>query len=290
MQLNTETNKRYLMSDDEYRRICELVCANFGIIIKGDKRLTVHTKLSHRLELLGLKTYDEYINYVQEDESGIELINLVSHVTNNETYFFREKPQLDLFAEVLKDVKRERQKADRKDVNILSVGCSSGEETYSLNIITIESGLFIWDWAVNITGMDINTIYLDKARQAIYHKNSFRSLNGNSNLLNKYFYIENNRYILKRAFARNVRFVHGNAMNRGDFESFKNIDIIVCRNILIYMDDPAFDMIISNFYNSLSDNGYLFVGLSESLIQRTDLFVPEYRSGVIVYRKNVKKN
>jgi chemotaxis protein methyltransferase CheR len=281
-------SKNDFMTGEEFVLLRDLVHDRFGIIMKGDRRLTLHARISHRLKILGIATYRDYYNYAVSDTSGEELCVLASHITNNETYFFREKAQLDLFSEILKDIKRKRQARNENALRILSLASSSGEEAYSLNIIVQENGLFAWDWDVKIIGMDLNRNAIVKAREASYTKSSFRSLNGDAAVVGKYFSVEGDRYILRRSLTKNVEFIHGNIIDSGSFEGLGTVDAIFCRNVLIYMSDEAIEKVARNFSHVLSDEGYLFIGASESLIQKTNLFVPEYNSGVIVYRKNVR--
>lgn len=280
-------SKKDLMSEEEFSLLRDLITREFGIVMKGDKRLTLHTKVSHRLSILDLATYREYYDYIMADPSREELFVFASHITNNETYFFREKAQLDFFGELLKEIKKERQEKGRNTVRVLSVASSSGEEAYSLNIIVQESGLFVWDWDVRISGIDIDRNALKKAREACYTRNSFRTLNGDAACISKYFTVEDDRYTLRRALTKNVEFRHGNMLGPEAFDGVGDTDVIFCRNVLIYMDDEAIERAVRNFYSVLSDTGYLFIGSSESLIQKTNLFVPEYRDGIIVYRKNL---
>ncbi|MBI4690632.1 MAG: protein-glutamate O-methyltransferase CheR, partial [Nitrospirae bacterium] len=125
--LRNECHKEFI-TDEEIRLFKDLVRKEFGIAIKGDKKLTFYTKLSHRLNILGLTNYRKYYDFIVSDPSKEELYVFASHITNNETYFFREKTQLDVFAEVLKDIKKEKQKKKQHTLNILSLACSSGEE------------------------------------------------------------------------------------------------------------------------------------------------------------------
>lgn len=280
-------SKKELMTEAEFSLLRELVHKEFGIWLKGDKRLTLHTKVSHRLSILGLKTYKEYYDFITSDPSRTELNVLASHITNNETYFFRERSQLDLFGELLKEIKNYRQKRNQKMLRILSLASSTGEEAYSLNIIIQESGLFLWNWDVRITGIDIDINAIKKAQEASYTKNSFRTLNGDAGFVNKYFSIDGERYLLRRSLTNNVRFRHGSILDPKSYEGIESVDVIFCRNVLIYMSDEAIVKAAENFHSVLSDGGYLFVGSSESLIQKTNLFVPEYNRGMIVYRKNV---
>lgn len=284
-----DQDKNVFMSEEEFDLLRSLINKEFGIQIKGDKRLTLHTKISHRLQMLDINSYRAYYNYLITDSSREELYSLISHITNNETYFFREKPQLDVFTELLNEVKKERQKKEQKQVKILSLASSSGEEAYSLNILAQESGLFLWDWDIKIIGIDIDRNAINKAQAACYNKNSLRfngNLSGNTiDFLNKYFVTDGENFFLKKAFSKNVSFRHGNLLDSKSFADFKDIDIIFCRNVLMYMDDNAIKKIVANLYSSLSDTGYLFIGSTESLIQKTDLFYPEYCKGVIVYKK-----
>jgi chemotaxis protein methyltransferase CheR len=237
--------------------------------------LTLHTRVSHRLSVLGLQTYGEYYDFIQADSSREELYELASHITNNETYFFREKSQLDLFSNLLKEIKTERQKRNEQKLMVLSVASSSGEEAYSLNIIVQESGHFVWNWDIRITGIDINRLALEKAREASYTKNSFRGLNGDSHLVGKYFSAEGERYALRRSLTKNVDFRHGNILDEGSYEGLEPMDVIFCRNVLIYMSDEAIGRLARNFYRDLSKKGYLFIGSSESLIQKKNICVQE---------------
>jgi chemotaxis protein methyltransferase CheR len=280
--------KNDFMTGEEFALLRDLVHDKFGILLRGDRRLTLHARISHRLKILGIATYRDYYNYAVSDDSGEELCILASHVTNNETYFFREKAQLDLFSEILKDIKRQRQARNENVLRVLSLASSSGEEAYSLNIIVQENGLFAWDWDVKITGMDLSRSAIVKAREASYTKSSFRSLNGDAAMVGKYFTVEGDRYILRRSLTKNVEFINGNIIDGGAFEGLGPVDTIFCRNALIYMSDEAIEKVARNFFHVLSDEGYLFIGASESLIQKTNLFVPEYNGGVIVYRKNVR--
>ncbi len=278
-------DKKTVMSEEEFSSLRDLIEREFGILLRGDRRLTLHARVSHRLSILGLSTYKEYYDYILADPTREEFFTLASHITNNETYFFRERPQLDAFVEILQDIKREKQGGTQR-IRILSLASSSGEEAYSLNILIQESGLFLWNWEVEIIGIDIDRTAIKKANAAAYTANSFRSLNGDMNKVERYFTVADGRYLLKRAYAKNVEFRHANILDSGLYAGLAPVDVIFCRNVLIYMSDPATERLVRNFSSSLTETGYLIIGSAESLIQRTNLFVPEYRGKVIVYRKS----
>ncbi|MDA8432253.1 MAG: protein-glutamate O-methyltransferase CheR [Nitrospiraceae bacterium] len=278
--------KSNVMTEEDFALLKDLVRRELGILLKGDKRLMLHARVSHRLEILGLATYRDYYDFILSDPSKEELSTLASHITNNETYFFREKVQLDAFSSLLKEIKKEKQRRGQNRLRILSVASSSGEEAYTLNVVLQESGLFAWDWDVMITGIDINRNSIRKAEEATYTRNSFRSLNGNAEMLKRYFILDNDRYVLRKFYRKNIAFRHGNILDPGAFTGLAPVDVIFCRNVLIYMSDEATERIVRNFADCLDDIGYLFVGTSESLIQKTNRFAPEYVDGIIVYRKH----
>ncbi len=288
MDILSEAGGINFMTHAEFDRIKGLVSSEFGIRIKGDKRLTIHAKLSHRLGILGIRSYGDYFDYMASDPLKEELLHFMSHITNNETYFMREATQLRFFQqEALPEIKRLRQAKGENRVNIFSAGCSSGEELYTLNILIMESGLFAWGWDVTLTGLDVSRAALKKAERAVYTRNSFRGLNGDSGgFIKKHFDSESDGYSLKRPYRGNVRLRQGNVLESSSLDGIRDLDAIFCRNILIYMTDDAIRRITENFHRSLSGGGYLFLGASESLLGKTDLFVPECRDRVIFYRKS----
>lgn len=275
------------ISEEEFQLLIDLIHSEFGLRTKGDKRLTFHARISHRLHILGLTSYREYVDYLRSDPSREELLILASLITNNETYFFREHAQLEVFKEILKTIKKEKQKNQHTTVQLLSFPCSSGEEAYTLNIVVQESGHFFGDWEIKVIGIDVDRAVLQKARDACYTGNSFR-VNCPSDTMNKYFTTNKGRYTLKRSFAKNVEFRYGNIIDNATLKGLNDMDVIFCRNLLIYMSDAALHRAVQNLYNALSERGYLFIGTAETIMHKTDLFKPELVNNIIVYRKNVK--
>ena len=286
--LSTYDQKTLCMTEDEYALFRDLIEREVGIVMKGDKRLTLHTKLSHRLSILDIRSYKDYYDFIISEPSKEEFYSFMAHITNNETYFQREMGRITLVAGLLNDIKRHRQKKDHKKITFLSAGCSTGEEAYTLKIMLMESGLFAWGWEVNVIGIDLSRSALKKARNAVYTKNSFRTLDGTDEFSQKYFDRKDDLYTLKPPYRSQVEFRHGNILDPASWEGIQDIDVIFCRNVLIYMSDDAIGRITENFYRHLADEGHLFIGSSESLLNKTDLFVPECREGLIVYKKNLK--
>ncbi|MHB8880638.1 MAG: CheR family methyltransferase [Thermodesulfovibrionales bacterium] len=273
------------MNDEEFEHLRGLVSREIGIVLKGAKRSILTTKVAQRLGVLKLATYQDYCTFIVSDQTKEELYLLASHITNNETYFFRETQQLDSFSNLLRDIKAEKQKRGSNAIRILSLGSSTGEEAYTMNMLIHESGLFVWDWDIKITGIDIDRNALRKAADAVYSQNSFRMVGEDDDRIRKYFTREQNQFVLKRHLTRNVGFRHGNLLTKEAYAGLEDTDVVFCRNVLIYMNDDAIRKIAENLHGVLSDRGHLFVGASESLIEKTKLFYPETLYGTTVYRK-----
>ncbi len=282
----TGSRKDIPMTEEEFSLFRRLVEGEFGIVIKGDKRLTLHTKLAHRLQILGLASYTDYYSLIMSQASRDELYSFIAHITNNETYFQRETAKMGIFGRLLNEIKRAKQKKGLNRITVLSAGCSSGEEAYTLNIMLMESGLFTWGWEVKVIGIDVNRNALRKAEKASYTKNSFRLLNGNEEFARKYFELKDGVYVLKGPYRSSVEFRHGNLLDTRAFDGIGPVDVIFCRNVFIYMNDRAIRRVAENFHRHLADEGYLFIGSSESLLNKTNLFITEHREGNILYRKN----
>src|SRR6266704_1106316 len=166
-----------LMKPEEFRLIREFTAEQFGLVIDQGKEGYLAAKLFPRLQELRLPSFAEYYSYLKfAPRCTEEHARYISLITNNETYFFREMAQLNTFAKlVLPELKARKFAAAEKRLRILSVGCSSGEEVYTLAMLLLQSGLFAWDWDLKITGIDIDPLVLAKAEAGIYTGRAFQS-------------------------------------------------------------------------------------------------------------------
>jgi len=209
---------------------------------------------------------------------------MISHLTNNETYFFREAPQLQVFADpILKALKERKAAAGERTLRVLSAGCSTGEEVHTLAMIIHDSGQFFWGWDVQVFGMDVDAAALEKARRGLYFHNSFRSLN--PALMDRHFVGEGTGAQVREAIRRLVRLRQGNLLDPASYEGLRPLDAVFCRNVLIYFSDAAILKVVRLFHEALAPGGYLFLGHAESLSRITDLFTPIRFQGAIVYQK-----
>ena len=273
------------LKEEEFRLLRELIHEQFGLFFDDNQRGSLRSRLAGRLASLGLATFEDYYPYLRfgprRDE---ERSRLAIHLTNNETYFYREMPQLQVFADTVIKAQRDRKAAgeDRR-LHVLSAGCSSGEEAYTLAMILYDSGLFFWNWDVVVTGMDIDTAALEKAQRGVYHPNSFRSIR--PAILEKHFVKEPGGARVKDVIRKLVRFRPGNIVEPASYEGLAPLDTIFCRNVLIYFSDAMILKAVTLFHEALAPGGYLFLGHAESLSRITDLFTPIRFQGAMAYQK-----
>jgi len=277
-----------VLSDYEFRLLRDHIHEYCGMFFDDSKASTLASRLSFRLKLLDIRSYSEYYNYLKYNpRSDEEMEDLIPHLTNNETYFFREMNQLNYFVtSLVEDIKDRKVKAGSKKLRILSCGCSSGEEAFTLAMLFEEGGLYRQGWDVGITGIDIDRKVLEKASKGVYTSYSLRATD--KDRIARYFEKEGESYRLSDRIREKVKFTRGNLMDPATLVAYKGADAIFCRNVLIYFSDGAIKKIADGFYDVLSDEGCLMLGHSESLSRITDIFYARRTPNAIVYAKKEK--
>lgn len=188
--------------------------------------------------------------------------DLLPLVTINETYFFREMAQLELFKnELLPEIVR--RKTTRK-LRILSAPCSSGEEPYSIAMLLDEAPVPLVGWEVEIWGVDIDGPVIQKAEKGLYPRSAFRATD--ESYLARYFTQEGDLYRVGRRLTGRVKFRQGNLFEMAKWPGFTDFDAIFCRNLLIYFDKPTQKRLVETFHRALAPGGYFLIGHSESLL------------------------
>jgi chemotaxis protein methyltransferase CheR len=271
---------------DVFRLIRDFIRDYCGIFFDDDSRYLIEKRLSRRVQTLHFNTFREYYRYLlyhkNRDE---ELSSIIDILTVNETYFFREQNQLKAFSEEilpeLKDINKEK-----KRLRIWSAGCSTGEEPYTIAMLVLEKGGFL-NWNVEIFGSDINQRVLQAARAGLYRKNSFRTTE--PYLQHKYFREENNLSRISDNVKQFVNFSHLNLLDPFKVKLVGTMDVIFCRNVLIYFDHPSRKKVIEMFYERLVEGGYLLLGHAESLINISTAFTLKHFKYDMVYQKPLKK-
>jgi chemotaxis protein methyltransferase CheR len=275
-----------LLSEEEFRLLRDFIHEKFGIYFDTGDRALLRSRLLGRLNSLDLVSFEDYYHYLRfGPDRNEELWRMITHLTNNETYFYREAGQLTAFADnVLRILKDRKLKQGDRRLCIVSAGCSTGEEAHTLSMMLHDSGEFFWNWDLQIYGIDVDQVALEKARKATYHHNSFRSVG--PDLIERHFVDQGNgSHQVKENLRRQVQFVHGNIIDPATYEPFRPIDVIICRNVLIYFSDIATLKAIQTFHQMLAPGGYLLLGHAESLSRISDMFTPIRFKGAMIYQK-----
>jgi chemotaxis protein methyltransferase CheR len=273
------------LSEEEFRLLRDFIHERYGLFFDEAQRSSLRSRLEARLAGLDLGSFEDYYHYLRfGPQRAEELERMITHLTNNETYFFRESAQLQVFSDpILKTLKERKARTGDRTLRILSAGCSTGEEAHTLAMIIHDSGLFFWNWDVQVFGLDVDGAALEKARRAVYFHNSFRSLS--PALLERHFVSLGAGTQVKEGIRRLTRLRQGNLMDPATFEGLAPLDAVFCRNVLIYFSDAATLKVVRLLHEALAPGGYLFLGHAESLSRITDLFTPIRFQGAIVYRK-----
>jgi chemotaxis protein methyltransferase CheR len=273
------------LSEEQFRLLRDFIHEQFGLYFEDGQRATLRARLAGRLSRLGLLSFEDYYRFLRfAPEREAERRRMVAHLTNNETYFFREQPQLAVLAgSVLRSLKEEKSRQGSRSLRLLSVGCSTGEEALTLAMVVYDSAQFFWSWDVRVVGLDVDDSALEKARQGLYHQNSLRGVSPDK--LERHFQSEGSGVRVKEPVRKLVSFCSGNLLDPASYEGLAPVDVIFCRNVLIYFSTSSTRKALERFHAVLAPGGYLFLGHAESLSRVTDAFTPVRFPGAMLYQK-----
>jgi len=258
------------MSANDFCRLSEFIHSHYGIKLPDSKKIMLESRLRKRLYALHMKSYEEYSRYVFS-KSGLEneLVHMIDLVTTNKTDFYREPMHFDyLVREALPELIRKERTGTAKRLEVWSAGCATGEEPYTIAMVVNEffEGFGEPHERFEILATDISTKALDVARMAIYDEERIEPLP--NDMKDKYMMRSKDRskrlIRITPELRSRVQFRRLNFMD-GDFGISEPMDIIFCRNVLIYFDGKTQENLINKFCDYLVHGGYMFVGHSESL-------------------------
>ena len=286
----------------------DLIYEKSGIYFPENKKYVLDSRLASCLSEQNCATFEEYLALVKTDGwRHTELPSLFNAITTNETFFFRDLPQLQAFNEfVLPSVLKEKQSTKR--IKIWSAACSTGEEPYTLGILLLErfrewarpserssaetsllrnapgaGGQDLNGWKVEVAASDLSEATLASAREGCYDSYAMRRVP--PTLAERYFTAKDGRHLVRPKLRRLVSFANINLFDTARVKLMSGMDIIFCRNCLIYFDDKAKKRVLDSLYDCLNPNGYLVIGFSESLRNLTRAFRPISLNKTVVYQK-----
>lgn len=250
------------ITDKEFINLVDYIKRNFGVDLYHKKSL-VTSRLINYLTENKYKSFTHFFDHVLADKTGEATTLLLNKLTTNHTYFMRESQHFNMFRnEVLPYLETTLQA--KKDLNIWSAGCSSGEEPYTLAMIIADYfGINKTEWDTRILATDISTQVLEKAVNGIYKKEDIETLP--KRWQSRYFEeLTNGNYKIIQKINREVIFKRFNLMGER-FPFKRKFHVIFCRNVMIYFDSDTKKELVNRFYEYTEDGGYLFIGHSESL-------------------------
>jgi len=288
------------MSLEEHAAIAELLRDRFGLAFSLDARHSLERRLRERLQKAGIATFTDYVRLLRSERGEQELVEAADLVTVNETYLLREEPQLRAFADdgvaLLGKSKR---------LSVWSAGCSTGEEAYSIAIVLLEAAK-IPATGIRIAGTDLSRRCIQTARRGVFGPSAFRVTSDSTR--RRWFSDKSDGAHAHDELRQLVHFSQMNLLDRARASLIGTVDVVFCRNVLIYMDDAARSRIVSMFHELLTPGGLLLLGHSESLLhdqqrsarlssthEATDAapappFEPVHLRSEIVYRKPLDRH
>jgi chemotaxis protein methyltransferase CheR len=275
-----------VMSEITFKAIREFIYTLTGIYFQDNKKYLLESRISKRLQALHLTQYEDYFQFIKfgvkkDDEKKF----LYDAITINETYFFRNEPQFEIFEKTLMpELIKIKSSNPRPKIRVWSSASSSGEEAHTLAMIFLEKIKPKYPaLEFEVVGTDISPSILDIARKGVYREYSVRNMP--KLYLEKYFHAEDGRFIVNDNVRKLVRFDHMNLFDQPRMRGMLNFDIVFCCNVLIYFDAKSKIQVISQLYDSISRGGYLFIGYAESLHGISSAFKIMNFPKAIVYKK-----
>ena len=275
---------------EQFTYVRDLITGFCGVALSADYRSRMQRVVGARMMELGIDDVSAYLRGLKrQDRDGGELSHLVDRVTNTETYFFREEFQLDALSEVILPELVEG-RARRRRLTFWSAGCASGEEPFTLAMLLHQSLLWktrLSDWEVRILGTDINRNMIRKARHGVYSRSSFKALEASRcrSIQSRFFQRREDQHAVTQELRDLVSFLRLNLLDRDGAGLFGEMDLILCRNVLMYFPVEIRLQVLQGFFRKLAVGGYLLLGHSENLLGLDTPYEALRIKDSLVYRK-----
>jgi chemotaxis protein methyltransferase CheR len=293
------TSEMPALTDAELKLLQALVYQECGMHFDDRRTPFLQDRLQRRLKECHLDSFYSYYRLLISQQGKQELSQLVENLTVNETSFFRNKAQLELFQhDVLDGILKRKQERRDYSVRIWSAGCSTGQEPYTMAMQVADAMSYHYlrhplqaespmprplvpaPWRVEILASDINYSVLRTAQEGSYSEHQMAGVDYGYRL--RYFDKVGERYAVKRSVRELVHFDFHNL--KTEYLPQRN-DIIFCRNVMMYFDEAEQKRLVEKFYRCLNPQGYLFVGHAESLLGLTEKFQMVHRNSGTAYQR-----
>ncbi|WP_026731981.1 CheR family methyltransferase [Fischerella sp. PCC 9605] len=251
----------------DLENLLEYIKRNRGFDFRGYKRTSLSRRIKRRMQALGVESYSEYLDYLEVHPD--EFVELFNTILINVTGFFRDAEAWEYIAsEIIPTIITNKHLS--QPIRVWSAGCASGEETYTIAMLLAEAlGMEQYTTRVKVFATDVDAEALDYARHANYNPREIQSIP--SQLLEKYFERTGGRYVVQKELRRGVIFGRHDLVQDAPIS---RIDMLVCRNTLMYFNSETQARILDRFHFALQDRGFLFLGKAEMLFTRNHSFTP----------------
>lgn len=269
-----------ILSDGGFALFRDLIYTECGVSLGNEKRAFLESRLRRRMDELGIRSAYEYYCLVTGPSKAQELPSLLDSLMICESSFFRNLPQFELLKDVvLPELVARKVKAGTRILRVWSAGCSTGQEPYSAVITLLESLPNRESWTLRVFASDLSFTALERAHYGLYRADQLKGVD--PSYIAKYFRSENGHYVIGDAVRERVVFDYHNLKNDN---GLRGLDIIFCRNVMIYFDAEEQRRLITRFANCLVPGGFLFLGHAESLQGLSTRFAMVHRNKGIAYR------
>ncbi len=267
-------------SDSNVERIVQQVCTRTGLFFRDSQRETVELGISHAMQQAKVSSLADYVQHIESHSRAFD--ELMIELTVGETYFFRDTGQMNFIRrEIVPEIFVRR--GLNHEIRVWSAGCASGEEPYSLAMLFTEEGL---SERVHILGTDISRRSLERAQKAQYGEWSLRG--EGAMVAQKYLRHENDKYHVIQTIRSRVQFEYLNLaldVYPSSVTGTRDLDLILCRNVLIYFDRDSIASIARRFYESLTPGGWLVTAAGDPSLEEYAPFESVLTSSGLFYRR-----
>lgn len=258
------------MRTEDFELISGLLKQRSGLVLPIDKVYLLESRLTPIAHKRGLETLDDLVNEVRLKRKEDLLTEITEAMTTNESFFFRDNKPFDLFKDTVMPQLMQNRSSKRK-LRIWCAAASTGQEPYSLAIILKEMEAKLSGWNIEIIGTDISQEVLDKAKVGLFSQ--FEVQRGLPiQLLIKYFNQVGDMWQISDEIKNMVSYRKFNLLD--PFTLLGSFDVIFCRNVLIYFDQPTKTEVLERMRKLIPDDGTLFLGAAETVLGITDKFKP----------------
>ena len=261
------------VSDSSIRILAGLLEARTGQQLTMSRRWRIETALSSLLRERGIATLDELITILVMGREPALSQRVVEALLNNETYFFRDRTPFDMLSRTALPALAERRQASKR-LRIWSAGCSTGQEIYSIAMLFAEDPVRWRGWTVDLLGSDVSETVVGRARQGLYTQFEAQRGLGITQMI-RWFEETDDGWRVIEALRRNVRFQVHNILEAPPHPGEGQFDIVLCRNVLLYLNGEKKRMAFDRLGSALAPDGWLMLGAGETVIGQTDKLVAD---------------